>query len=561
MFANFLGQHQLLVRDYPGAPPPPPAPPAPPPSVTPPPAVPLAFSVVARPSLFGIVGAAIGSTTLATVTCADMAATIRQSVAVPGLTFSYASNVLSVAGTPTGNAAVYRVVVTYVSSTDGTTALGSSEHEVTIANASQVLTIGNSAGIAGRVGQPLSVVICSPTSNYAVDVLSHSNITIPGLVATWAWTKGASSGSGTLTLAGTPTEEFSGTYSFGFTGNGADLGSTVTACIISPRYEAAPPPPAATPAPPAPAPTPPPVPSPAPSPGAGADPYRAQTKVLLHFNANISGETIDPAIGAAALGQNDASTGAPSFSTAYTTQQPNPGLGSSVLLGVPDDGLEAVWHSRMEADIAGVDGTDGNLTVECLVDIDETAWTALTAPGEGERYCAVVSATSPDGVVLWSIGFGSWIVSSGSPSSRVRIVVPVFYVGLSANYFADALQRMTLIAPVQPNRPGRYVHLAGCRKAQGSNFRAAAWFDGRSDYYSSADSLAKLIACPTATVSVGREAPGVMGMPHSPNVQQIPFSGAVDEVRVTAAARYASHITSNPDGVPLYERVVPWPNY
>lgn len=283
--------------------------------------------------------------------------------------------------------------------------------------------------------------------------------------------------------------------------------------------------------------------------------------MLLHFNEDISGVTVDPAVGAPALGQNDAYTGAPSFSTAYTTQQANPGLGSSVLLGVPDTGLEAVWRSRMEADIAGVDGSDGNLTVECMVDIDATAWAALTAPGEGERYCAVVSATSPAGVVLWSIGFGSWVVSSGSPSSRVRIVVPVFYTGLSANYFADSLQRVTVTALEQPNRPGRFVHLAGGRKAQGSEFKAAAWFDGRTSFYSSADLLTKLIACPTATVRVGGEAPGVAGIPHSSTVQQITFSGAVDEVRVTAVSRYASHILNNPTDLQPYERVVPWPNY
>lgn len=557
MFANFLGQHQLLVRDYPGAPPTPAAPPAPAPTVAPPPAVPLAFAVVARPSLFGIVGAAIGSTTLATVTCTDTSATIRQSTTVPGLTLSYAGNMLSVAGTPTGNAAVYRVVVTYVAS-DGYTALGSSEHDVTIANASQVLTIGSAAGIAGRVGQPLSVTICSPTSNYAVDVLSRVNTTIAGLTATWAWTRGASTGAGTLTLAGTPTEEFSGAFVFGFTGNGLDLGASTAGCIIAPRYEAAPPPPAASPAPTPPAPSPPPVPSPAPSPGAGADPYRAQTKVLLHFNADLTGLTIDPAIGAPTLGQNDAATGATSFSTAYTTQQTNPGLGHSVLLGVPDTGLEAVWHSRMEASIAGVDGSDGNLTVECMVDIDETTWNALTAAGAGERYCPVLSALSPSGAVLWSLGFGSWIVRSGYTTSR--IVVPLFYTELATAYYADALSRVAVIGPTQPSRPARFVHFAGCRKAVSTTFQTATWFDGRTDLYYATDALSKLITAATSTVTVGGETPGVVGIPYSATVQQIPFSGAVDEVRVTAAARYASHISINPVDLQPYEHVVPWPN-
>ena len=57
MFAPILSHQTMLVRDYPGAPPPPPAPPAPPDPPIPPVAEPIAFSAVTRASLFGVTGA------------------------------------------------------------------------------------------------------------------------------------------------------------------------------------------------------------------------------------------------------------------------------------------------------------------------------------------------------------------------------------------------------------------------------------------------------------------------------------------------------------------------
>ena len=93
-----------------------PAPPAPPTPPEPPQAEPITFSAVTRASLFGVIGSAISSTTLATITCADASMTIRQSETVAGLTFSYSAGVLTVAGTPTGSTRVQRVVVSYIAS-------------------------------------------------------------------------------------------------------------------------------------------------------------------------------------------------------------------------------------------------------------------------------------------------------------------------------------------------------------------------------------------------------------------------------------------------------------
>ena len=202
MIGAIFAQHVPLIRDYPGAPPAPPAPPDPPTPPDPPQSEPIAFSAVTRPSLFGIIGSAISSTTLATITCADASMTIVQSETVGGLTFSYSAGVLSVSGTPTGSTRVQRVVVSYIASGGGNTVRGSTTHEITLVKASEVLTIGSMASAAGKVGRPLSATLASPTANYLVGVTAHPALTVPGCEATLSWTEASPTSSGTLTLSG-----------------------------------------------------------------------------------------------------------------------------------------------------------------------------------------------------------------------------------------------------------------------------------------------------------------------------------------------------------------------
>ena len=265
MMGSLLAQHVPLITDYPGAPPPPPAPPAPPTPPQPPLAEPIAFSAVVRPDLFGIIGDAISTTTLATITCADVSMTIVLSEAVAGLTFSYSANVLTVAGTPTGSTRVQRVVVSYIASDGSNSVRGSTSHDLTLVNASEVLSIGSMAGASGRVGLPLSATLASPSANYLVGVTAHPSALVPGCEVGFAWTKASPTSSGTLTLAGTPTQ--AGTYSMtvGFRSGALQLGESTHAVVIAPSYQAPAPAPAPTPAPPAPSPSPPPAPTPAPS--------------------------------------------------------------------------------------------------------------------------------------------------------------------------------------------------------------------------------------------------------------------------------------------------------
>jgi len=224
MMGSILGHHTPLIRDYPGAPPPPPAPPDPPEPPQPPLAEPITFAAVTRASLFGTIGDAISSTTLATITCADAAMTIALSEPVAGLTFSYSAGILSVAGTPTGSTRVQRVVVSYVASDGSNSVRGSTSHEITLVKVSEVLTIGTIAGITGRVGYPLNQVICTPSANFDANVLSFGNTAILGLTTQWTWDRALMSGE--LRVVGTPLEGFGpdGGFQFAFIANQQELG-------------------------------------------------------------------------------------------------------------------------------------------------------------------------------------------------------------------------------------------------------------------------------------------------------------------------------------------------
>jgi len=237
MFAAIFSQHAPLIRDYPGAPPPPPAPPDPPEPPQPPLAEPITFAAVTRASLFGTIGDAISSTTLATITCADAAMTIALSEPVAGLTFSYSAGILSVAGTPTGSTRVQRVVVSYVASDGSNSVRGSTSHEITLVNASEVLTIGSQSGAAGRVGRPLSATLASPSANYNVNVTAHPASLIPGCTASLTWTPGATS-SGTLTLTGTPTRAGTLPLVVNYRNGAVDLGTSTHEVVIAAAYEA-----------------------------------------------------------------------------------------------------------------------------------------------------------------------------------------------------------------------------------------------------------------------------------------------------------------------------------
>ncbi len=566
MFSAIFASHQPYITTPVSPVTPPPAPPAPPVGIQPPVDEPIAFAATALPSLFGITGSAIASTTLATVTCADSAMTVSLSEAVPGLTFSYAASVLSVSGTPTTPTGVHRVVASYIAS-DGTNSVrGSTEHEITIVSASEVLTIGDMAGAVVRVGKPFNATLASPTSNYATDLVATANSLVPGCAISLAWTRGASSGSGTLSLAGTPTT--AGTYALSVTFRAGDvvLGSSAHAVVVDAAYSAPSPAPAPAPAPSPPAPTPPPAATPAPAPGRGPDPFRDFNKVLMHFDQ--TGETVgyDPAIGSVLIGANDAVPSQNWFRAPWTHRQINPGLGNKVEMG--RSGISATGdftaaggqRSVMTASISGADGSDGALTVECLVDIEQGAWNQLMAAGDSSRLCPLVMLKDSTGALVWLLGFASWMAVDGSGARR-RIATAVGIAGLTSGTYTDpSTPFVTAIGSEIASRPGRFVHIAMGRKVGTvGQFLQAVWFDGSPGLYAADDQTAKLRLASPGTVSISGDSSSVK-LPSGMSTW-VPFRGGIDEVRVTAASRYSAFIALNPITIPQAYRVIPWPNY
>lgn len=543
MMGSILGAHSPLFRDYPNQPSPPPAPPAPPTPPSPPQSEPIAFSAVTRASLFGVIGSAISSTTLATITCADAAMTIALSEAVGGLTFSYSAGVLSVSGTPTGSTRVQRVVVSYISSDGNATVRGSTTHEITLVKASETLTIGTIAGVTGRVGFPLSQVVCTPTANFDADVLCFGTTALPGVSVGWSWNKAGRTG--TLTLAGTPTQTFGpdGGFQFSFIANGQELGTGTTNCTIVQRYEALAPAPAPVPAPPAPSPSPPPAPTPAPAPGRGPDALLSSVKVLLHFDG------ADPGTNSAA--------GQPTFTSVDCSQASNPGLGMMQRFGYSEDegwSTAAGLSSKMEATVAGLNGTASSLTAECLVDLNEVCWDAhREQAGAVNRYTPVMSLISSDSRMVWTLGFLSTSGLTYSDADTRRVVMTVLVQQwangalnfLSGNYLTDF--------------PGRFIHLAAQRTTAPGLSLTYGWTDGQ-PWVSSGSTGADFLDPASTTCRLGNTCPGLTALSvfGGVGVELIPFVGSLDEVRATAAARYGAYIGAT---LPPAARVIPWPNY
>ena len=543
MIAGILSIHTPLTRDYPGAPPPPPAPPAPPDPPIPPLPEPIAFSAVTRGSLFGITGAATGSITLATITCADASMTIRLSEAVPGLIFTYAANVLTVAGTPTTPTGVHRVVVSYIASGAIKTIRGSTEHVITIVSASEVLTIGSMAGASGRVGVPMVEVLASPSTNFAVDVTAAATSLVPGVSPLLAWTRGSSTGAGVLAAVGIPT--LAGTYSLvvDYRMGTILLGTSTHAIVIAAAYQAPAPAPAPTPAPPAPSPSPPPAPAPAPAPGLGPDPMLSSVRALLRFNAD-TGLAYDH------RENTFTNTGVSTTSGAVAEA----GLFSGAEVGPP---------TFIKGQVNGCDGSDSMLTAECMVDIGASAWAALTAAGQATRFCPVVTYVSADGAVVWSLGFGSWVVSQNGVISRIVIALHWTALSSSQNIGSQNNSVLCISDRIIADRPARFVHLAHCRKPHLTDqFVGATWIDGYPGLSGGLAQQVKLVSAAAGSVLIGGAIPRIEYLLSTTrDVEGVAFSGAIDEVRITAASRYSAKTGTSPSALLASDRVIPWPNY
>ncbi len=549
MFAAVLAQHLPLIRDYPGAPPAPPAPPDPPAPPQPPLAEPIAFGAVARAGLFGIIGTAISSTTMATITCADAAMTIVLSEAVAGLTFSYAGGVLTVAGTPTGSTRRQRVVVSYIASDGSSSVRGSTSHEITLVDESEVLTIGPMANVTGRVGIPLTAVLATPSSNYAVDLTAYAQSlvggrtfvnVVNGLRAFLAWTRGGSSGSGVLTLSGTPSE--AGTYSLVvnfYAPGGRVVGTSTHSVVIAEAYQATPPAPAPTPSPDPVTPTVPANPAPAPVPGVGPDNTLDNLRLLMRFNT-------DEGIGRNERGGELINSGATLAAGA---------VGQCAQFSSATANISGI--------VPGLHGVGAGLSVECMADISESAWDALTVGGDDQRFCPVVSYTAEDGRLLWALGFLSRIVDSGVVGQPLyRRVQAMFWTSLDDAYSLSGSGASSLGGIT--TRPGTFVHVAGVLKTYGaSTWERASWLGGAFCLSRVQVLQATASEKPTGLLKIGGACAvfRTYDRQYAP-VTIVPFGGKIDELRIKAPGQYADLMNlSDPAAIPLTRRVIPWPNY
>lgn len=503
---------------------------------------PIAFSVVTRPTLFAVIGSVLGSTTLATVTCADAAMTISLSEPVAGLTFSYAANVLTVAGTPTGATRTQRVVVSYVAS-DGTNRIrGSSTHTITLVSASEILTIGVMGGAVGRVGSYMSTAgICSLTSNYDVDVTAEISGVVPytvipgfqpGPPLALAWSRPGRAGTlaATAFIPSTP-----GTYNIGVTykGNGQTLGTSTHAIVIDAAYSAPSPSPAPVPAPSPPAPSPPPVPSPAPAPGLGPDSLFSSVKVLMHFDA---------ATGIAADVKGNTFT---NYGVTSTTG------------AVGEAGLFTDAFTRIEGEVSGISGRDGLFAAECMVKIDAATWAALNASGTDQFWCPVLTCLTTGSAqeIVWTLGLSS--SAAGYPLQRyIRSAFTVWRSSIGPGFQLAS-------GPLVTVRPDRFVHLVGGLEDIGSGIAVLqAFWDGQA-FPGSTTFMSEMRAAGPTILRIGGLCPPVRNNGASGAAVFVPFAGAIDEVRVTAANRYAAEITGTTEVVNItpVRRVIPWPNY
>ena len=499
------------------------------------------FAVDALPSLFAITGAAIGTVTLATVTSTDAAMTaliIDQSgseVTIPGLTFSYAANVLTVSGTPTGHSKIYSIGVCYRSS-DGTgRAVGASLHDITIANAADVLTIGSMVNPSIRQGQYSSTTILSPTTNFAVGLLAVPRIAVPGMDIVLSWTIGSSSGSGSVLLSGTPTVAGSYTLKIDYyTSDGTVLLGTSTHTVaVSAAYVSPPAPPAPSPGPAPPAPSPPPAPTPTPQPGHGPDPYFSSVKALLHFDdaSNIAKDQIS--------------------SNTWTNAQ------TLYVSGAVGGAGGFASSSKLSCAIAGVEGLSGLLTVELMFDIDSVAWDALTADGADFRWCPISYLVAQDGSVLWALGLFSYY----SSYYKFRYTRAGFYMPLLS--LPGDHTFVQPFGPIIPSRPNKFMHLAGAIKPRpgGSGFDhvGCVWLNGDPGVGSSTFLASRRVTKTGLVVVIGGSG-GSIPAYYGGQSNIVNFSGKIDEYRLTAEARYASYMDVTAYAIPEVARTIPWSN-
>jgi hypothetical protein len=233
--------------------------------------------------------------------------------------------------------------------------------------------------------------------------------------------------------------------------------------------------------------------------------------------------------------------------------------------------------TRMEGSIAGIDGADGTLTVEAMANLSAAGWTAMTGGSLSDvRFSPVATLIDESGDVVWALGFMSTRHLTGPAG---RYVVGAFYNGLTGFQFgnpAGSSSASTYSYPRLETNPGRFVHLAGCRRrnpvsVSDGDYDQGTWVDGVAGGQRIVADLALLRSAPTGTLRIGGATPTMEYANANVGLRKVtlvPFMGLIDELRITAYARNAAQILPGMGGlgqqvsaIEPFARVIPWPNY
>lgn len=529
----FFAHHTPLIRDYLVPPVPGPTPPDPNPTPMSPGPDAIPFSSVILPEWYAALGVA-SSTTLATITCEDASMTIRPSEEIPGLTFSYSSGVLSISGTPTDGVGRHGITVNFMASDGSGRVRGATTHAIVIYAPAQTLNISDVQNPVGRVHAPFGASIC--TLDIAADCLVTftQDAPIPGLTFSMNWTRGALSSFGAVGLFGTPT--FSSTYvvHLKFWRDGLYLGQAQTTVSISPYYNPYPAPVADTPAPSPATPLPPSLPGPTSGEAEGPDSLWANVAILATYRKDHGFYVyIDGTLPIGKVGV----TGIDS------TQE------RATFVGAP---------SRLTITRPGLD-IEEQILAECLVDIDEDCWNGLMASGSRPRLIPLVYNKTLDSQPFWLLGLLSYIGENNYRVVRSVFMDRIFRTTTGVGYVV-AYSNFSAV----PNRPGRFIHVAGGRKSDtATQIKHAAWLGGKAGY-GVASTDGTILATPSYSISstyIGGVCDvGDLRIQHS-TVDVMDFYGSIEEIRVTRFGRYVTYF-GLPDNTDLPANLTrtPWPN-
>lgn len=220
------------------------------------------------------------------------------------------------------------------------------------------------------------------------------------------------------------------------------------------------------------------------------------------------------------------------------------GEGKSAFIVAPD-----TWDMHDSA---------GGMTVECFINIDPSSpvyaqsgkWLSVGV------FSPVLSASNKDGRLVWALGIlGYPVISPGSPTRRA--IVPVMVHAMATGSYGSFIGAGR---ELRPELTGGF-HLSGVVQSVSSQYRAAVWAAGvRGQSLATAPSgfLAEYRAGGVFRVGGVCAKPGKDPDGWASRVSSVqPLIASIDEVRITATARYSP----NTSELTVTQRTPPWPNY